>query len=307
MKRLLFLLFSLSLLALLLWKAGVWNVLGVLRRSDPSWLALAMVSYLVAYLGRALRFRCLLRQNRGGFGRLAQVVCWHNLCNQLLPARTGELSFVYLVRQRKLDTAVSGLSALLVSRILDVITVLLFLGVALLVQRVDVFGLRPSVFWLLAILIVVAFIGSLRRFSSFLTWLVQKSGPIFRLLRIARLSERLGEAALEFRRMESGGVYGKSFAWALFLWTFQFFTFYALMVSFGVFLSFWRVVIGSAAAALAGFIPSAIGSFGPLEAGWALGFALVGVQLRVGLATGFAMHVVVLGFSTVFAAAALLL
>ncbi len=306
-KHPLFLIFSVGLLVFLLWKAGAWTVLEILRQSSPSWLVLAMVFFLTTYLGRALRFRCLLRQNPGGFAQLMQIVCWHNLCNVLLPARTGELSFVYLVRQRKLDTGISGLSALLASRVFDVMTVLLFLGVGLLVRRISVFGLRPAVYWLCTILILAALSGILYRFSSLLTWLAEKSGPILRTLRVDQLSERVPEVASEFRRMESGVVYGKSYGWTICVWTFQFLTFYALMVSFGVSLSFWEVVIGSAAAALAGFIPSAIGNFGPLEAGWALGFALVGVQLRVGLATGFAMHVVVLGFSTVFAAAALLL
>lgn len=307
MKRLLFLLLSVTLLAILLWKAGVWTILGMLRQSNPSWLLLAMAFYATNYLGRVLRFRCLLRQNQAGFGRLWQVVCWHNLWNQLLPARTGELSFVYLIQKRELDTAVSGLSVLVVSRIFDLITVLLFVGVGLLVRRGDVFSLHPFLFWSLAFLTLVSLSGGLYRFSSLLTWLAEKSGPILRVIRAVRVSETLREAASEFRRMESGAVYGKGFLWSFFLWTFQFVTFYGLMLSFGFPLSLWAVVIGSALAVLAGFVPSATGSFGPLEAGWALGFALVGVEPQLALATGFAMHVVVLAFSAVLAASALLI
>ena len=305
-RRPLFFLLSVGLLAILLWKAGVWTILGILRESNPSWLLLAMVFYLAAFVGRTFRFRCLLRQNRAGFHRLWQVVCWHNLWNHLLPARTGELSFVYLIRQRKLDTAVSSLSVLVVSRIIDVIAVLVFLTIGLLVRPVNVFGLHPFLLWLLALLTLILLSGIMLRFSSLFAWLAEKSGPILRILRVDRVSDKLQEAASEFRRMESGGVYRSGFGWTLVLWAFQFLTFYALMLSFGVFISLWAVVIGSAAAALASFVPSATGSFGPLEAGWALGFALVGVELRLGLATGFAMHFVVLGFSTAFAASALL-
>jgi uncharacterized protein (TIRG00374 family) len=307
MRRLLFALLSAGLLAILLWKAGVWTILGILRRSDPGWLLLAMLFYLAAFVGRAFRFRCLLRQNQAGFRRLLQIVCWHNLWNHLLPARTGELSFVYLIRRYKLDTAVSGLSVLVVSRMIDVITVLLFLSLGLLLRPVNVLGLHPFLFWFLSLLALVSLSGILYRFSSLFAWAAEKSGPILRFLRAKRVSEKLQEAASEFERMESGAIYGRGFGWTLFLWTFQFLTFYALMLSFGVFLSPPAVVIGSAAAALASFIPSATGNFGPVEAGWALGFALVGIELRLGLATGFAMHVVLLGFSTAFAASALLL
>ncbi len=306
MKRLLFLLLSLVLVAVLVWKAGGWRILQVLHDSNPDWLALGIVTYFVSYIGRTLRFRCLLRQKRGGFGRLVQVVCWHNFCNLILPARTGELSFVYLVRQRKLDTAVSGLSALLVSRVFDLSAVLLFLSSALVVRQVNVFGLRPSILWPLVFVILATVAVILTRFSALLTWAVETSGPVLHFLHATHLSEKLREAASEFRRMESGALYRRGFAWTLFLWTFQFLTFYMLMLSFGVFFSFWEVVIGSAAAAMASFVPGPVGSFGPLEAGWALGFAFVGMSLSKGLATGFAMHVVVLGFSSMFASVALL-
>jgi glycosyltransferase 2 family protein len=307
MKRLIFFVFSIGLLAFLLWKAGTWTILAVLRNSKRDWLMIAMGFYLVSYIGRALRFRSLLRRSRCGFQSLVQIVCWHNLCNHLLPARTGELSFVYLVRKRKLDTAVSGLSTLIACRIFDGMAVLLFLSAGLLLQPVNIFGMRPPFLWLIALVTLLALASSLYRFSSLLTWLAERIDPFLKAFHVTRFAERLREAAAEFRRMQSGVLYRRSLAWTLFLWTFQFLTFYALMRSFHVLLSFWAILIGAGVAALAGFIPSATGNFGPLEAGWALGFALVGLKLHEGLATGFAMHVAVLGFACTFAAAALLL
>ena len=307
MKRALGLVASISLVAVLLWKAGLLTILEVLRNSNPGWLVVAISLYLANYLCRALRFRSLLRLDRGEFSRLWQIVCWHNLWNHLLPARTGELSFVYLARQRGLVSVPSSLSALLVARIFDLTVVLSFFSLGLIFWRLDAAGEQQLLLWFSILFVIAMLLAALWRFSGILTWLASKTRRVALAMRAERMSEILHETAKEFQRMQSSGTYAKTFQWSLFLWLLQFLVFYSLMMSFGLTLSIWQVVIGSTGAALGTLIPTFTGNFGPVEAGWALGFAMVGVEPKLALATGFAMHVLILGFAAVFAFSTLLL
>jgi uncharacterized membrane protein YbhN (UPF0104 family) len=52
-------------------------------------------------------------------------------------------------------------------------------------------------------------------------------------------------------------------------------------------------VLASLGEAVVGLLPNAIGSFGTLEAGWAAGYVLCGVDRADAVATGFIMHGIV--------------
>ena len=52
---------------------------------------------------------------------------------------------------------------------------------------------------------------------------------------------------------------------------------------------------------VSGFLPvSGIGSFGALEAGWALGFVLVGLETPIAVATAFGFSIVTLVYAALF-------
>jgi uncharacterized membrane protein YbhN (UPF0104 family) len=87
----------------------------------------------------------------------------------------------------------------------------------------------------------------------------------------------------------------------LVLWLLTFGGFFAIMRSFSLPVGVSQTVLGSTAAVVTGFLPiGGIGNFGTLEAGWALGFALVGLEQEQAVASGFGVSL------TTFSYAALL-
>jgi len=69
------------------------------------------------------------------------------------------------------------------------------------------------------------------------------------------------------------------------------------MLAAGFELSFRQTVVGSTFANITQLIPiNTLGSFGTLEAGWTLGYALIGIDAKQALTAGFVLHLLVFSF-----------
>jgi uncharacterized membrane protein YbhN (UPF0104 family) len=80
-------------------------------------------------------------------------------------------------------------------------------------------------------------------------------------------------------------------------WLLTFGAFFAIMRAFAQPVSISQTVLGATAAVVSGFLPiGGIGSFGTQEAGWALGFVLVGLERSQAVASGFGVSLVTLSY-----------
>src|SRR5712691_9946504 len=79
-------------------------------------LALGFGVYMLSYYFRALRWSQLIHSKEVGMGELFLVTSAHIMFNNLLPARSGELSYIYLLKKRHDLPGTEGLATLLVSR-----------------------------------------------------------------------------------------------------------------------------------------------------------------------------------------------
>ncbi|MEM2175657.1 MAG: lysylphosphatidylglycerol synthase transmembrane domain-containing protein, partial [Candidatus Micrarchaeia archaeon] len=100
---------------------------------NPIYILFAFLSYFSTYLLRTWRF-CILTNKEIKFLDMLKIVCIHNMFNNLLPARTGELSFIYLLRKFHKKDLEEGFAILLAARVFDGLSILfLFLISAFLV------------------------------------------------------------------------------------------------------------------------------------------------------------------------------
>ena len=122
--------------------------------------------YLVSVLFRTLRWQRLLRHMRQvKVVRLYPVVVIGYMANNLLPMRLGELVRSYYVGEREQISKTSALATIFVERLLDALTLLLFiLVIALFVPLTglaEAFGERSGVYWpLLVIGLSVPFVAA---------------------------------------------------------------------------------------------------------------------------------------------------
>ncbi len=241
-------------------------------------LAVAFLFYFVSYLLRALRWLLLLGEGLGLVEWL-HIVVLHTVANNLLPFRSGELSFPYFCKTLYGISLDDSIAALLSARVADLFS----LGLVGCVALVFVGVMSP---WMLLGILLVPACFVLVRFSerlvSFLSRTVFK-----RDVRIEAISP------VRFLLL---------FFASLLIWFVKFFSFYLMVLSFGksLGLGYWQVVVASIASEVAAALPiQSLAEFGLFEAGWAGPLMAMGIDRHLAVTLGFAVHLTFLLFSVV--------
>jgi uncharacterized membrane protein YbhN (UPF0104 family) len=268
------------------------QVVALLAGSRRELLLAGLGFWILIYLGRALRFRLLAP--RTPFLTMLSITAVHAFLLRLLPFRTGELAYAFLVRRAGTAGLGESLLVLLLLRILDSTCVVILFAVALAFHQGVYLGdrrigiLAALVAAALGVVVVLA-LGPLLRLA--LRVVRRVLGGLARRPRVERLLDRAGEAVAAF-----GGVRRRTVLFAallsMLLWLLTFGGFFAIMRAFYMPVGVAQTVLGSTAAVVTGFLPiGGIGSFGTLEAGWALGFALCGLDQTRAITSGFGVSI----------------
>lgn len=110
----------LGVLAGIQWTIGWTQLLAPWRALAPATLALAVWLTLFSYAARAVRvYDYFLPETRGGFAACLKLTLLHNLFNNLLPMRAGEVSFPVLMNRYFAMPLPRSLAALLWFRLMD--------------------------------------------------------------------------------------------------------------------------------------------------------------------------------------------
>lgn len=282
--------------------ATIWQMLA---GADGRWLLVGLGLYLLTNVWRAYRFGALMNIK----GILAPLhllpdMVLLSFLNNVLPARSGELSFPYIMHKRH-DTPIGDtITFLLIVRIFDLLTIvilfLVFVGVAQ-AQLAVTTGLETgrlvgTVFmFLLPVLLFLALLPWLGKYGyQLLGWMLHRLG-----MTDGRLGSWLlvvGEKAVEaMGRVHNRAVYARVFFWSILGWLTTFAWFAAFMQAIGTPLRYPLVVVGASFATVSKAIPfMTVGGFGAHEAGWSVGFYLVGLPLEQAIASGFAVNILTL-------------
>jgi uncharacterized protein (TIRG00374 family) len=111
--------------------AEVWQAF---KQANYVWIVPAVVLYLFALMTRTARWQALLSpERRIPFPELLPTMAMGRAANNIYPFRTGEIVRVLLLRQRNRVSAAAGTASILVERVFDGLTMILFLILAALI------------------------------------------------------------------------------------------------------------------------------------------------------------------------------
>lgn len=293
---------TIILVAILLSQVEIGDVVSTLAGIDSIHVIIGFVLYTCSYFFRALRFHILLNKEVR-LRDLFNIVCVHNMVNNILPARTGELSYIYLLKKIHHKKMGEGIATLFVARVFDFITIsLLFIGSTFVIQNLP--ELIMKLVWVIAL-----FLGTI---TIFLIALLYSGDSFFKS--VGRFCERFhwdkryfvdyllrkGEETVEcFEKIKTSG---KVIVIALILnsfgiWLSLYSLNYILVSAMNINLSYCSVVFASTFAVFTTVLPiQGIGGFGTLESGWTVGFIAVGVTKEVAISSGFGYHIILLIF-----------
>ena len=313
-RRVLPLLGGVALIVLLLRQIDPRDVLVLLLNIDLRWLAVGMAWYALTNLLRAFRFGALLEWPglRRPFTILPEMFAM-NFLNNVLPARSGELSFPYFMVTRHDVSFGESATVLVLARIFDYLAVAcLFVFFALL----ELGDLQPNsarVIWAVVVLLAVS-VGML----LLAPWLANVGFDVaHRLLRTKRrpdgranrfLVKAQAQIVPTLRRVRNARIYSRALVWSILVWLAMFACFTAYLQAIRLPQSYPLVIVGSTFATLAKALPMlTVGGFGAHEAGWALGFSLTGMDTALAITSGFAVNILILLTSSFLGGIALLM
>ena len=294
---------TIVMVAAIVWIADPRRVIGVGATIGWNGVGWLFIVYAATQLFRAARLWIAIdADTRPGFGRLCAIASVHQFLNHVLPARLGEVGLPLLLRQFTTVGMAPAISLLVAVRLQEVHV----LGLIFVVAAVTFFASHPAAargpIWVIGVLVMLGISGLRIMLPRLVNWAARIAMPTSgEGSRFAHARRRLGGLLLNLEKelavpltvrvrtlffLATGAV-----------WVSMFFFFRELLRLSGFEISFSETVLGSALATLSHVLPvNAFGSFGSLEAGWTLGFSLVGIETRKALATGLVMHVLVLVF-----------
>jgi uncharacterized membrane protein YbhN (UPF0104 family) len=267
------------------------TVLELAARTRPGYLLVAFLGTLVLVVIRGARLSLLagraLPTTRG-----AAVAAAAQLASGVLPLRLGELALVPLLQAAGLPGAIRGLSLLVLVRVLDLGTLLVWAVVA-----AAVIGRSLAVAVMGLVILLLGFpLGAaialrwLRRVAR--TWRRRQGWRRRLVLQLLRVRSELTLAARSPVRAWGSVVLSLS-VWGA-IWGVTL----ALLRGMGLSWPPGPVLLGVVGAAVGASLPvNSVGNFGTQEAGWAAALAGAGVGAQQALAAGFACHLVALVLS----------
>lgn len=286
---------SVGLFAWLLSDTDLGELAGLARQAGPAPLAGFAVLMAASILIRAARFRVLLGETVP-LSLLAGITMVRNLFVDLLPARAGELSFVYLLTTRAGRPVEEALATIVLCVLLDVIALAPLLLIAVLVIGGGV-AARTE-------LLVAGSVG----LAGMAYLALRLAGPASRLAarllerhaprRLAAMAPRLQLLAESLASARTSGRLLPAFALSALLRGCKYGSVYFLMLAVltplgytASRLGFFPVFVAAVSAEIAAALPlHGLGGFGTYETAWTLTFSRLGFPRDHAIASGVLGH-----------------
>ena len=288
---------TIALVAILLSQIQVSDVITTLAGIDPLYLIVGFVLYVCSYFFRALRFHILLNREVG-LRDLFNIVCVHNMVNNILPARIGEFSYVYLSKKLHNISVGEGVASLMVARVFDLITIsLIFFVSAMSVESPpDVIG---KAIWIIAgfaifiVLILIALVYFGKIFMNVVSKIINRVG-VGHIEVIKYLIRKANETVQSFNVINSKQVIWLGII-SILVWLCNYSMGYIIIKEMGVGLQIWEILIGFTFLVFMSILPiQGICGFGTSEGVWTIVFMSLGVSKQLAIASGFGYHILVI-------------
>ena len=299
---------SIALLAYLLLNLD-WDILRV-AFSDIhwGWLGLALLAYLVNILLRALRFTNLIYSRPVKWVELIPVSALHNILMYLMPAKTGDVAYIFLAKNRLDLSLTEGTATLLAARFYDFSIVALILAMMLPFSKdeMPVWIFQSSIVFCLLILIGAMGILGFLKFST--TPLESVSSPALWALtenpkhpqgtRASGL-QKIRAAWYKFiaglREIQSHGAHGKVALLTAGIWLCIYSNFYFAAKSMGLPVAFYHIAIISIVMIPLTLLPlQGFANIGTHEIGWTSVLVAFNYPYKTALAIAAGSHFVLL-------------
>ena len=262
----------------------------MLAATDWTLMVAGLGMWVLLYMARSARF--VLLAPKTPYLHMLSIAAVHNFLLRIMPMRTGDLSYGFLMKRAGTAQLGEALLSLLLFRLLDATTVVLYFAVSLAFHK-GVYLWDRSTGILAAGVALVGFAMVAMNLGRLLRWgtsVLRRACQLVGLARrpfVDKALDRLEASVNSFAHVRPKVILQISGA-SLVVWLLTYGTFFVIMRAFSMPVGVVQTVLGSTAAVVTGFLPiGGLGSFGTLEVGWTAGFFLVGLPESKAASSGF--------------------
>lgn len=242
----------------------IWRAL---KLAHYPWVIPAVLLYLGALVARTLRMTVLFRSERAvPFCELFATMSMGRGANNIYPLRVGEIVRWALFNRLNAVSGTLALASILIERVFDGLTMLLFLVVVIFTGGIPAEWHQLA--WAALALFGVALGGVYGlvlwplQFQRLATWFTRHLAPVrFR----EQVEQTLNRLILGFATIKSAQSVTLVLLSSIVVWAFETAMYRTIMVAFGLDVRLHRLMLMSAAANLATSLPSAPGNIGTFD------------------------------------------
>ena len=277
------------------------------------YLVVGLVIMFIGNIARAYQKKILIGSPRISMIDLFLITLVRNAFNMVLPARTGELSYVYVLNRKFKFPVEIGFSTLILILIFDLVIVFSLIVISIIIVGINKYSISSTTIILIAagllvILMVVLFylskiIGLLLRFFNF----ILSRYRIGRNKAVQFIYKKLVDINTNIELIQKRKIYWKVYLSALVIRVLKFTSYYFIIhailkpegFSFKD-ISFWIIFLGTVVAEISAVLPThALAGFGTYEGAFALAFVILGFSKQISIIVGFNYHLIILLFSVI--------
>ena len=283
------------------------NMRSSLATANYGWMIFALMVFILNYVFRTIRLKWLMGADGIPFSKLMVVTSLYGMFNYILPAKTGEVSFIVLLNRRLNLPIVDGASMLLASRFLDFIVIAILLPFVLLVY----WSVLPA--WLIATSLVFSGIV----FSAIVLLIFYLRKPATTLQpATSHLSRSLGNRLLRpvhqiqngLRAIYARRIHFKLLFWTAAIWLCVYTNFYLIILGLNYTANLYQVVVISVLMVPMTLLPfQGFANLGTHEIAWVTAFMLFGMPEETALSIAISSHFILLTFVLLLGASSLII
>lgn len=259
------------------------------------WIVLALSAYLVNICLRALRFSALIYTRRIHWLEIVPVSALHNILMYLLPAKTGDVAYVFLAKNRLDVSMTEGTATLLAARFYDFAIIAVVLAVLLPFTKEDLpnWIFQASVIFCSIVLLGTLFIFAFLRFGK--TSLANQIEEGDKKNLRARIRNTWYKFIAGLREIQSHGAHLRTALLTAGIWLCIYLNFYSAAQSMSLPISLYHVVIISIVMIPLTLLPlQGFMNIGTHEVGWTSVLVAFNYPYETALAIAAGSHFVLL-------------
>ncbi len=297
---------SILLIGLLLSKIQTRDLIHTL--ANIYWPALFLyigISFLSSWL-RAWRYKWLLHPEPITWGKMFLVTFIRNCFDDLLPARIGSLSYIYVLNRRLNFSFESAASTFVVAFVFDFLTLSPFLGLAILIVGLGASAVSGLALLLLSLLFFIIIFIILWQLIPIFRGLLNIYQSLLKFLRVngkKGAQHSIAKLHMTIDGLQEIGarkIYLPMFLLSLFIrlgkYISLYFLLFGLLRSHGFMikdLSFWKMILGTTGAEMTSAFPvKGLAGFGTWESAWAVAFRLMNFEPGLAIISGIGVHLI---------------